>query len=81
MTDHAELLSNVDARGCVEDYQSTNVEKSRMAPLDGQDSQRKLQVRVNGSKLVPVDGASYEIYVDRAEECQKALFEFLGTVR
>jgi hypothetical protein len=73
LTDDAELLSNVDARGCVEDYQSTNVdsgsEKSRMAPLAGQDSQRKLQTRVNGSKLVPVDGAGHEIYVDRAEEC------------
>ena len=66
-------------------YQGTNVDSGSDeeydGPLDGQDSLRELQARANGSKLVPVDGAGHEIYVDRAKECQKALLEFLGALR
>jgi pimeloyl-ACP methyl ester carboxylesterase len=52
-----------------------------MAPLDGQDSQRELQAKVEGSKLVAIDGAGHEIYVDQAEECQKTYLEFLGALK
>lgn len=34
LTDHAELLSNVDARGCVEDFQSTNVDSGSEKSMD-----------------------------------------------
>jgi hypothetical protein len=54
LADHAELLSNVNARRFVGDIRAPMMilapTKSRMAPLDGQDSQRELQVRVNGSR-------------------------------
>lgn len=85
LADHAELLLNVDARRFVGDIEIPILilapTKSRMAPLNRQDSQRELQEGVNVSKLVRVDGADHEIYVDRAEECQKALLEFLSTLR
>jgi pimeloyl-ACP methyl ester carboxylesterase len=55
--------------------------KRGMARLDGQNSRRELQARVNGSKLVTVDGVGHGIYVGSAEECQKALLEFLGALR
>ena len=55
LVDHAEFLSNVDARRFVGDIKvSMLILTPTMAPLDGQDSQRELQARVNGSKLVPV---------------------------
>jgi DNA polymerase III delta prime subunit len=47
--------------------------KNRMAPLDGQDSQRELQER----RGLHLDGSGHEIYVDRAEGDQRALLEFL----
>lgn len=85
LADHAEFLSNVDARRFVGDIKVPMLiltpTKSGTASLDGQDSQRELQARVNDSKLVPVGGAGHEIYVDRAEECQGALLEFLGALR
>jgi hypothetical protein len=53
LADHAELLSNVGARRFVGDTEVPMLiltsTKSGMAPLDGQDSQRELQARVNGS--------------------------------
>jgi hypothetical protein len=46
LADHAELLSNVNARRYVEDIKIPMLilapMKSGMAPLDGQDSQREL---------------------------------------
>ena len=58
LADYVELLSNVDARRFVGDIKVPMLilapTKSRIGPLDGQDSQRELQARVNGSKLVPV---------------------------
>ena len=58
LADHAKLLSNVDARRFVGDIKVPMLilapTKSGMAPLDGQDSQRGLQARVNGLKLVRV---------------------------
>lgn len=83
LADHAELLVRVDAREFVGDIKvpmsilaPTN---SRMAPLDGQDSQRELQAKVKGSRIVPIDGVGHE--VDRAEECQKSYLEFLATLK
>jgi pimeloyl-ACP methyl ester carboxylesterase len=85
LADHAELLAKIDAREFVGDIRVPMLilapTKSRMAPLDGQDSQRELQAKVKGSKLVTIDGAGHEIYVDRAEECQKACLEFLRDLK
>jgi pimeloyl-ACP methyl ester carboxylesterase len=85
LADHAELLAKMDARKFVGDIKVPMLilapTRSRMAPLDGPDSQRDLQARVKGSKLVVIDGAGHEIYVDRAEECQKAYLEFLAGLR
>jgi pimeloyl-ACP methyl ester carboxylesterase len=85
LADYAGLLAKIDARKFVGDIKVPTLilapTKSRMAPLDGQDSQRELQARVKGSKLVSIDGAGHEIYVDRADECQKAYLEFLGALK
>lgn len=84
LADHAELLAKIDARKFVGDIKVPMLilapTTSRMAPLDGPDSQRDLQARVKGSKLVAIGGAEHEIYVDRAEECQKAYLEFLAAL-
>ena len=67
LADHAELLVKVDAREFVGDIKVPMLilapTNSRMAPLDGQDSQRELQAKVKGSRIVPIDGVGHEIYV------------------
>jgi hypothetical protein len=52
-----------------------------MALLDGPDSQRDLQARVDGPKLVVTDGAGYEVRINQAEDCKKACLEFLATLK
>ena len=52
--------------------------KSGLAKLDGDAGQRELHSRVRMSKLVVVDGAGHEIYIDQAEVCQNALLSFLS---
>ncbi|PNS14351.1 Phosphoinositide 3-phosphatase [Sphaceloma murrayae] len=40
------------------------------------EEQRGIQEAVAGSKMVVIDGKGHEIYVERAEDCQKAVLEF-----
>ncbi|KAF2462452.1 Alpha/Beta hydrolase protein [Lineolata rhizophorae] len=44
------------------------------------EEQKEVQAQVPGSKLVPIDGAGHEIYVDSAEECQNVYREFLAAL-
>ena len=82
---HAELLSSMDMRPLVSDIKVPMLilapTKSSLARLEGEDSQKELQGRVAGSKLVAVDGVGHEIYVDRAEACQEAYLQFLANLR
>ena len=54
--------------------------KSTLAPLDGKNSLRELHVKVTGSKLEGIGRAEHEIYIDRAEDYQRAYLDFLGNV-
>ena len=85
LADHAELLARMDTRELVKEIHVAMLvlapTKSRMAPLDGKDSQKELQAKVKGSRLVAIDGAGHEIYVDRAEECQNQYLQFLAALK
>jgi hypothetical protein len=65
LADHAEQLAKIDARKFVGDVKVPMLIQapttSRMAPLDGPDSQRDLQAKVKGSQLVAIGGAGHEI--------------------
>jgi pimeloyl-ACP methyl ester carboxylesterase len=80
LSGHAKLLAKVDARKFVEDIRVPMsilaATKSGMAPARWTRCQRELQAKVKGSKLVPIDGAGHEIYVDRAEECKRRIWDF-----
>lgn len=52
--------------------------KSRNTSLEDQKQQHE---SIPGSKLVIVDGVGHEIFVDKAEECQEAVLQFLGAVK
>jgi pimeloyl-ACP methyl ester carboxylesterase len=75
----------VDAREFVADIKIPMLiltpTKSRMAPLDGKDSQREQQAKVKGSTLVAIDGAGHEIHVDGAAKCQKVCLKFLKALK
>ena len=81
---HADLLSTTDARDYLKDIRVLvpililAPSSSSLAPLEGIGSQRELHEKVAGSKHEVVHGAGHEIYVDCAEECQKAYLGFLS---
>jgi pimeloyl-ACP methyl ester carboxylesterase len=51
--------------------------KSRNTSLE---DQQKYKEGILGCKLVVIDGRGHEIFVDKAEECQKAVLEFVGSI-
>ncbi len=85
LAQHAELLTKLDNRELVEEIEVPMLilapRNSRMARLEGEDSQMELHERVKRSVLKAIDGKGHEIYVDEAEECQRAFLEFLGSLR
>ena len=85
LAQHAELLTKLDNRELVEGIEVPVLilapRNSRMARLEGEDGQTELHERVRGSKMVAIDGKGHEIYVDEAEECQKAFLSFLGNLK
>jgi pimeloyl-ACP methyl ester carboxylesterase len=80
--DHAEMLSKIDAREFVGQIKAPMLilapSNSKMVPMT---ASKELQSKVPGSKLVVVEGTGHEIYVDQAEQCQKAFLQFLEDVR
>ena len=66
MAGHTQMLAKTNAHKFVGDtivaMLIMTLTPSRMASLDGSDSPRDLQARVEGSKLVAMDGASHEIH-------------------
>lgn len=63
---HAELLSTMNARNCLGDITVPMLilapAKSRLAVLEGLDSQRELHEKVVWSRLEVVDGTCHEMY-------------------
>ena len=80
LADHAELLVKVDAREFVGDIKVPMLilapTNSRMDPLDGQDSQRALQAKVKGSRIVPIDGAGHEITLTGPKSVRNRIWNF-----
>lgn len=80
--DHAEMLSKIDARDFIGEIKAPMLilapSKSKMVPMS---ASKELQSIVPGSKLVVVEGNGHEIYVDQAEQCQKAFLQFLEDVQ
>jgi len=78
LASYAEFLETLDSRPSLKDIK---VPTLLLAPTRSAattvDAQKEIQAQIAGSKLVVVDGKGHEIYVDSAEECQKALMEFL----
>jgi len=85
LAQHAELLAKLDARTFVGDIKVSMLilapRNSRMARLEGPDSQTELHERVKGSVIKAINGKGHEIYVDQAEECQRAFLDFSGGLK
>lgn len=80
--DHAEMLSKVDAREFVGQIKTPMLilapANSKLVPIS---ASKELQSMVSGSRLVVVEGKGHEIYVDQAEQCQKAFLDFLDEIQ
>ncbi|KIW25055.1 uncharacterized protein PV07_10727 [Cladophialophora immunda] len=79
LASYAEFLSKLDARPFLSQIQ---VPVLILAPANSAatrlDEQKAIQQQIQGSKLVVIEGAGHEIYVDKADEC---IGEFLGFIR
>lgn len=78
LAQYAEFLSTLDARPFL---QQIRVPMLILSPTESVavkvDDQKALAESIEGSKLVLVEGGGHEIYVTRAEECQKMYLDFL----
>ena len=79
---YAEFLSVLDARPFLEQIRTPTLilapAKSVATKLE---EQRMVASKIQGSKLVVVNGEGHEIYVERPEDCQKAVLEFLAGLK
>jgi pimeloyl-ACP methyl ester carboxylesterase len=75
---YAEFLSVLDARPY---YRDIKVPMLIWAPANNAatklEEQRGIQEQVKGSQLVVIEGKGHEIYVEKAEDCQLAVKQFL----
>jgi pimeloyl-ACP methyl ester carboxylesterase len=75
---YAEFLTTADARPFLEQISLPTLilapAKSAATKLD---EQIDLQKRIKGSQIVVIHGEGHEIYVQKPQECQEALFEFI----
>lgn len=75
---YAQFLSTLDARPYLKDIR---VPMLILAPANSAatkvEEQQALQKQVKGSQIEIIKGRGHEIYVERPEECQKAILRFL----
>ncbi|KAL3426710.1 3-oxoadipate enol-lactonase [Phlyctema vagabunda] len=75
---YAKFLSGLDARPYLKNIK---IPMLILAPArsaaTGLEEQRSIQAQVPGSKLVVIDGEGHEIYVEKPDDCQAAVKEFL----
>lgn len=78
LASYAEFLSKLDARPYLSQIQTPTL---ILAPANSAatkiEEQEAIQKQIRGSKLVVVEGAGHEIYVDKAEMCIEELLLFL----
>ncbi|KAF4554502.1 Alpha/beta hydrolase-like protein 1 [Elsinoe fawcettii] len=79
---YAAFLSTLDARPYLERIE---VPMLILAPANSAatkvEEQRGIMEQVRGAKLVVVHGRGHEIYVERAEECQREVLEFIASLK
>jgi len=79
---YAEFLSTLDSRPFLKDIRVPMLilapAKSAATKLE---EQMGIQEQVKGSKVVVIHGTGHEIYVEKAEDSQSAVLEFLGSLR
>lgn len=75
---YADFLSSLDVRLLLENIKVPTLilapAKSAATKLE---EQEMVQKKIAGSKLVVIHGNGHEIYVEKAEDCQKAVLDFL----
>ncbi|KAG8629296.1 hypothetical protein KVT40_003161 [Elsinoe batatas] len=78
---YAEFLSGLDSRAYLKDIK---VPMLILAPARSAatkvEEQRGIQAQVEGAMLVVVDGRGHEIYVEKAEQCQREVLRFIAEV-
>lgn len=82
LAQHAELLCKINSKEILDQIK---VPMLILAPANSAmtsvDEQKEIQSKVSGSKIVVVEGKGHEIFVDKAEECQKAFLDFLAGLK
>jgi pimeloyl-ACP methyl ester carboxylesterase len=82
LAQYAELLSGLDARPSLPQIR---VPMLVLAPTESVavriEDQKALANSIKGCKLVLVEGGGHEIYVTRADECQKVFLDFLVVLK
>jgi len=79
LAQYAEFLSTLDARPFLEGIQCPTL---ILAPTESaavkMEDMKRLKERLRESRLVCIEGGGHEIFVTRAEACQRALLGFLS---
>ena len=82
LASYAEFLGTLDARPYLSQI---TIPTLILAPAKSAatkvEEQKAIQQRIKGSKIVVVEGAGHEIYVDKAEQCIEELLAFVRSVR
>jgi pimeloyl-ACP methyl ester carboxylesterase len=81
---YARFLSTLEVRPFHRDIEAAKLPVLILAPTKSRNTsledQQKYKEGIPGCKLVVIDGRGHEIFVDKAEECQKAVLEFVGSI-
>lgn len=81
---YAKFLSKLEIRPFYKKLEASKLPVLILAPTKSRNTpfrdQQKQRDSIQGSKFVVVDGHGHEIFVDKAEECQNAVLEFVGNV-
>jgi pimeloyl-ACP methyl ester carboxylesterase len=81
LAQYAEFLSTLDARPFLDKIKvPTLILSPTQSVAVKVEDMKKLVETIVGSKLVLIEGPGHEIYVTRAEKCQEAFLEFLGSL-
>jgi pimeloyl-ACP methyl ester carboxylesterase len=79
LASYAEFLCGLDARSYLAEIKIPTL---ILAPANSAatkvEEQRSIQQQIKGSKLVVVEGAGHEIYVDKANDCIRELKSFIS---
>ena len=81
---YAEFLSTLEIRPFHEEIGKAKLPVLILGPTNSRmtssEDQQKQRDSIQGSKFVPIDGFGHEIFIDKADECQKALLAFLAPI-